>query len=463
MKAQWENARGVRERIVVQGTLVLETPTHLGNGEAEGPLDMPLLVDPLEGRALLTGTSITGALRHYVWLHSPDWANLLFGGVDEQRDESVHSPLIVDDALGTEPDIELRDGVAIDPQTRTAEAKKKFDVELLAPGTEFPLSFELLVLRGEEDELRRAFALALQGLERGEIRLGKRKRRGFGRCRVSQWTVRRYDMTSPEGLIAWLETDLRNQLVGGDIASLLGVEVPGRRTQPACLLEATFAVDGSLLIRSGFGEADAPDFVHLRSRRGRREEPIVSGTSLAGALRARAIRIANTLGKDGYGVADRVFGRRQHGSGRAQEFTASRMWVEEAVIQNGFDLVQTRVKIDRFTGGSYPGALFSEQPLFGRSDGQTTVGVRLVLERPSDADVGLLLLLLKDLWTGDLPIGGESGVGRGRLKGKEARLVYGGCCWTFVQCENDTLRVEGDRTRLEELVRAFLNEGKKEG
>jgi len=40
--------------------------------------------------------------------------------------------------------------------------------------------------------------------------------------------------------------------------------------------------------------------------------------------------------------------------------------------------------------------------------------------------VGLLLLLLKDLWTGDLPLGGESSVGRGRLKGKTASLVYSG-------------------------------------
>ena len=39
-------------------------------------------------------------------------------------------------------------------------------------------------------------------------------------------------------------------------------------------------------------------------------------------------------------------------------------------------------------------------------------------------ELGLLLLLLKDLWTGDLPLGGESSVGRGRLRGKEAVMDY---------------------------------------
>jgi CRISPR/Cas system CMR subunit Cmr4 (Cas7 group RAMP superfamily) len=75
MNAQWQNPRGIQERIVVEGTLILETPTHLGNGDAEGPLDMPLLLDPLKGKTLLTGTSIAGALRNYVWEHSQDLAN----------------------------------------------------------------------------------------------------------------------------------------------------------------------------------------------------------------------------------------------------------------------------------------------------------------------------------------------------------------------------------------------------
>jgi len=44
---------------------------------------------------------------------------------------------------------------------------------------------------------------------------------------------------------------------------------------------------------------------------------------------------------------------------------------------------------------------------------------------------GLLLLLLRDLWTGDLPLGGESSVGRGRLKGRSATLAYDGKTWRF--------------------------------
>lgn len=471
--AQWQNPRGIVERIVVKGILELETPTHLGNGDADGPLDMPLLLDPLEGKALLTGTTIAGALRNYLRTLNFDdeLVNRLFGGsngestVDARDEENAQSLLIVDDALGGRPKAELRDGVVIDPKTRTAETGKKFDMELLEAGTRFPLSFELVLLKNhskqDRNDLLRAFCMALHGLEKGEISLGKRKRRGFGRCCVKEWCIHHYKVNTPRGMIEWLEGKPSVNRRGSNIASLLGVSVEGQMQCQACILKGTFIVDGSLLIRSGFGEADAPDFVHLRSRRDGQEMPILSGTSLAGALRARAIRIANTLGKDGECIADNLFGLRhkaqEEDKKNKKKYTASRLWTDESIIVNGLDLVQTRVKVDRFTGGSYPGALFNEQPVYGKLNSETTVEISIKIEKPTERDVGLLLLLLKDLWTGDLPLGGECSVGRGRLKGKHAVLKYKDKEWVFTQ-KNGNLELSGcgDARDLETFVYAFV-------
>ena len=41
---------------------------------------------------------------------------------------------------------------------------------------------------------------------------------------------------------------------------------------------------------------------------------------------------------------------------------ASRAVVREKLTGTIDDRVQTRVKIDRFTGGTYPGALLNQQP-----------------------------------------------------------------------------------------------------
>ena len=459
MIPQWKNSRNLKERLVIEGDLLLETPTHLGNGDTDSPLDMPLLLDPLEGKAVLPGSSLAGALRQVVrHILDEQTAKKLFGDVTGSR--SQESFIIVDDALGQVPETELRDGVAIDPQTRTAEKNKKFDIELLAAGTCFPIRLELLVPKKDGGEFVQAVAMALTALEQGHIRLGKRKRRGFGRCRVTHWRVKRYDMQTLAGLKAWLE-DMVPDAEGTSIADLLNVKVtlPPR---PDFSLQAVFALEGSLLIRSGFGDAGAPDFVHLHSRRPGEENPVpvLSGTSLAGALRARAMRIANTLGKDGEAWSDRLFGNRQYGQ-QKKELTASRVWVEETVIKNPVELVQMRVKIDRFTGGSFPGALFSEQPVWGGLRQETLVYVELHLDPPYNndndmrAEIGLLLLVLKDLWNADLPLGGEVSVGRGRLRGKYAKLTFGDQEWE-IQETNAGLSVTGDKETLEKFVQAFV-------
>ncbi len=462
MTAQWSNSRRVSRRVFVRGTLELETPAHFGNGDDEGLMDISLQRDALDGRPLLTGASIAGSLRNYLREHElgfgiteqADGATLaeqLFGHLvgDEAAREGW---LFVDDALGTLPregalPVELRDGVAIDPKTRTAEIDekgkgKKFDIELLSAGTRFDVQFELWLPDDNSEALLQAFVITLSGLERGKIRLGTRKRRGFGKCKVTTcWHVVSCDMHTKQGLKDWLEY-IPGTPAPGEIAALLGVQTMPEHAGKSFIVDATFGLDpdSSLLIRSGSGLGDEPDMVHLRSWRNGTQEPILSGTSLAGALRARALKIANTLMQDDQKAkefVDGLFGRRI--TGNTDEPSGSAILVDEVQIgEQGrvADRVQNRVKIDRFTGGAYPQGLFAQQPVFG--DNSTEITINLELRDAShDADarllfkaqVGLLLLVLKDVWTGDVALGGESSVGRGLLCGKRATLKYGGDTW----------------------------------
>src|SRR5262245_59392163 len=58
--------RHLCERIVIAGELILDSPAHFSNGAAAGSTDMPLLADELDGRALITGASLAGALRNFL-------------------------------------------------------------------------------------------------------------------------------------------------------------------------------------------------------------------------------------------------------------------------------------------------------------------------------------------------------------------------------------------------------------
>ena len=73
-----------------------------------------------------------------------------------------------------------------------------------------------------------------------------------------------------------------------------------------------------------------------------------------------------------------------------------------------------------------------------------------------NAKVGLLLHVLKDLWTGDLAVGGESGVGRGRLSGYRAILDYADKHWEITTEENEQIKIAGDSGQdLERFADAF--------
>ena len=46
-------------------------------------------------------------------------------------------------------------------------------------------------------------------------------------------------------------------------------------------------------------------------------------------------------------------------------------------------------------------------------------------------EAGLMFVLLRDLWMGKLIFGGEASIGRGRLYGVRAEVLYNGKTYTF--------------------------------
>ena len=486
--------REIIKRLIVRGILVLDTPTCLGSGnsDSDNPTDLMLLRDSISDRALLTGASIAGALRNYLHEYEHGYeqeeskdslATVLFGGIRSQ-DDGDQSSIIIGDSLSISPSptMELRDGVKIDSKTGTAEKGAKYDLELLAAGTEFPLYFEVAICEKDEAKLIKALGLALQGLEKGEIGFGIKKRRGFGRCHVKAWQTWLFDLRKDDERLQWLMFDHEStglsetQVIDKSIIDGLKIKLDDEDQRDRFLLKATFKLASPLLIRStpkpklkpkktdpGFNQV-SPDVVHLRSYRPNKTNnelepvPILSGTSLAGVLWHRAERIINTLGKNKE-MLNRLFGVvDENKDTKKKEAKASRLIVSESIINNTRDLVQNRIAIDRFTGGAYHGALFDEQILCGSNE--TLITLELELRKPSKPEIGLLLLLLKDLWTSDLPVGGGSSIGRGRLQGIDAEMTWHHSGknqqnWTISQDKNGKIQVS-DAQQLEEFVAEFL-------
>lgn len=433
--------RPVVARWTITSELVLDTAAHFGGGPGN-VTDMAIIRDARTGGPILPGTSIAGALRSHLadvlgGYRTPEDARVarLFG-VARGQDLGTQSPLIVFDSIGALPDarpIEIRDGVQIDARRGTAEEHKKFDLEVLPAGTSFPIRFDLVVSRADEErELLSLLVAALDGLASGDVALGARRSRGLGAVRSIEWQARRHDLSSREGWLAWLLDEnedgstARAQNARAACAGLLGGDplIEPRDRRRRVVIEAELFLVGGLLVRDAPAIPDAPDVVQLRSA----GLSVLPGTSVAGVLRNRAGRIAR-IAREGKGDdeqwVEQLFGPRMTGGtdSEAGERFASRLRVTENVVDGGARSRVSRVRIDRFTQGVVPGALLEEEP-----EGGGRVRVCLELREPKPGQLGLVLLVLKDLLTGDLAVGGTSSVGRGRFQGTALLRLDDGQC-----------------------------------
>jgi len=433
--------RALTARWVIRGTLTLETAMHLG-GEGTERVDMSVLRDLQEGKPLLPGTTFAGALRDALadrlagyGQNEPAEVAVLFGAA-RGDDEGSQSPLIVFDAFGEFPEqsgIEIRDGVAISPATGVAEDHKKFDFEVLPAGTVFPVRVDLLLpapsifnfeSQPEEKALLERLTEALDAFTHGENALGARRSRGLGRVRAL-WAARRFDFSSKDGWLAWILSDHKNPFTANpdqaSIRNAIEVAAPDELKPLAFLgdarsrviVELDLRIAHDILIRSPGIDPGAADVSHIRSG----GVPILPGTSLAGVIRTQSLRIARlvrTQQSDAENWIDRLFGPRFEGPRppTGHKPYASRLRVGEARIEGSQCHRQTRVAIDRFTQGAVDTALFDEQTEVG---GRAVV--RLELRDPREGELGLVLLVVKDLLDGVVPVGGTSSVGRGVLRG----------------------------------------------
>ena len=359
--------------------------TPLRTGGIDG--DTERVLRSWDGTALLQGSSIAGALREHLAALDPDMAEKLFGS------QKQSGRLIVSDGVfDADAQCQTRPRLRIDGATGTAAEGGKFDVAHLAADSRFSFTLTWLGLTRDEGELRAVEGL-LAALHSGQIRLGGQKSGGFGRVSL---TVRRrcFDLTDPADRRAWLADEPADELL------TLPEETGGGRV--------TFVLTGradSLLIRSGAplenGERRGAYTPNL-TENGR---PVLPGSSIKGAVRARAEQIAAALGLS-KGRTEALFGR---GAGAEDNGLPGQVFFEDGVITQPQKKQISRIRINRFTGGVIRGGLFTEEPL--RCD------LELRISAPdAPADCGLLLYALRDLGAGLYNLGSGGAIGRGYVQ-----------------------------------------------
>ena len=433
------NEESVKGKIVLEGTFVLDAPLLIGMGGNGAGQDVDdEVLKTTAGQPFIPGTSLAGALRDFMTAENALGMRLLFGteaAYERQHNAAWQSSIRIDDIKLNNVEIVVRDGVSLDEITGTAIEHHKFDYEAVGSGATGKF-FAEITQRGiherYEDAMKEAVDLLAHRLAAG-FSLGAHTAKGFGEIHVGELKVYRYDFKNPDHVRAWLGSE-------GKSEALVEPEVYERQkgfyAKDDCVLEAKFALKSSLLVRDyeralkvkTAGRMDEETSVQALMLR-ENDHWLIPGASIKGALRHRAAEILRKLDIDST-LLDRMMGPSLDCiKEKPEEKWKSRLLVSEVRLEDGVAArLQTRVRIDRFTGGKIATGLFTEAPVWQTEKERAVLSMRLVLHEPKEEErawqIGLLLLLLKELSLGRLALGGEKGIGRGALEGRGAVLHY---------------------------------------
>jgi CRISPR/Cas system CSM-associated protein Csm3 (group 7 of RAMP superfamily) len=469
-------ARDTTTRLTLTGALECRTPLHVGGFGDDPDTDLPLARDG-PGRCYIPGTSLAGALRQWcVRAFGTDAVRAVWGFQDA---DAGHASFVTVDDLYVEDEQlipEVRDGVGIDRRSGAAAEHIKYDRAVLPRGTVLT-GFALTAdVRTQDADLALAMIAGLQKeLEAARVRLGAAKTRGLGKIVLSG---------ARRGRIATnTRTGIFQLLCGGsdEIAPAELARMPAPKESSRLDITIDWQPDGPLMVKAGF-DGIAVDVLPLVSGTAPGAvSPVLPGSSIKGALRTRAEQIVCTLldiepSTENSGcrrflddtlvpLVNEVFGTRgdienpalrekrrgrcRHGNSDATRLGLAALSVDDcyakaALSADAWQHIATapdekslraalatgpvkswqqafHVAIDRWTGGAAESFLYTVLEPHALS--WEPIEMTVDLERTPAAGVTLLLLVLRDLGAGRLPLGFAVNRGMGAVKVKSITIA----------------------------------------
>ena len=435
-------------RLILKGIIELTSPAHIGCGRNDHT-DMDVLLDS-DGRPFIPATSFVGVLRHFT-KGKTDENDLkrFWGFTSEERssdnEKERQSAVCCDDLfLEDSSRITVRDGIKIDNKKGIVEDKGKYDYELVERGAKFKLNMVVNLSAENRDFCCRMIKTICIALQSDRIRIGGKTNSGFGKTKIEDAKMYEFDFSRKDNVLQWLKHQMPTPALFEDVQELA-------INDKEFVINATFDLKNSLIVRSYPSSPEMPDAVHIQSA----GKNVLPGTSLKGAIRARAERILNTMGKP-QSLLTELFGNVDT-KNRSKNSCKGRLRIDEVILPKFMTELQSRIKIDRFTGGVIESALFETMPLFSQPMNldEKVHNVNITIRDCKSYEAGLLLLVLKDLWTGDLAVGGEKSVGRGVFDGCSAEIMWDE---RKISIEKDIAKMSPkDKKELEFLVEALVN------
>ena len=402
------------KRIYTIWKIRLDSPMNISGGDS-------ILTDSDfqrngDGVLFIPGTSVAGSFRSYLE-QKKDEAGIF--GYSSGEHGFMSKVFLSDIYFGEDTKLSVRDGICLD-EDKIVLKEKKYDMEILETGACGNLCIECVIREEDrEQDFYDCLHKIASGIQKGEIRFGAKKTRGFGKICLTEiyeqvftektrieWTN---FLTDPENLSFYKKISVKEYLhtLPDTVGRYLKITVPLRQK-------------GGISIRKYSAQPVKADYEHITCN----GVPVIPGSSWNGAIRASAECILAELGcHEREVLLDKWFGyvldKSKKNTMKKEKAHKSIVTVGESKITDTKDgkyvnMPIIRNRINRFDASTVNGALYSEIACF---NGYTEL--ELYIEKKEDwmALTALLCLIVKDIQNGYLAIGGQTAVGRGIFVG----------------------------------------------
>lgn len=398
-----------KQYLKIEFTLL--SPLSIGNGKNE-KTDQDIVLNS-RGIPYIPGSAVAGVFRDAckkVKVMGDEWTQRYFGSIRDNCNDNktiTESQFRVYDAYiqSEEYFVSRRDGVALDDY-KYGIPGAKFDREILESGIIFRTFIERDMDANESEE-EDAFNKLAEVLHNIPIFFGSKISRGYGRVGNFKIFKKEFSFDTKQGS-GWLDFDMYTYdwlKKSSEISKSDKVFLENKK------ITLELALQGGISIRQYTteikeGVEQVPDMKQLivrqKNETGKLEEvPVIPGTTWAGAIGHRM--------KLFYPNVSEYFGK-----GGEDGKIRSKIFFSESQLKDAVSKVISRNAIDRFTGSTVDGALFTEQIYYG---GTTVLEIYFDLYKRIDLDfVKSLAVALSDLHEGILAIGGGTSIGRGIFK-----------------------------------------------
>ncbi len=318
------------------------------------------------------------------------------------------SPLFVSDGIFEEAKLSKRDGNKLDYENKVSLDTAVFDYETVEKDSIFTFFVEYTAKKSSEvtkEEVQKDIINICSNINNGLYRLGFKQNRGLGKLKVVKLYEKYFDFSNfiLDDYLIFLDKS-GSKLVTSDMDDITNQikELEDSREKIIAKLRPVSLIN----IRCASRLKEKTDTISLTLND---KCAVVPGTSLNGALRSYAYKLANKEGEQG------LF----RDENKCDVLDSTKYVIEDLYIK-GHLITKQRNRINRFTGGTDNQALFDEQVFMpdGLINGKDTVEFKITF-LPGMNPIAKVYMkkAVEALCKGLVAVGGGTSIGYGIFEG----------------------------------------------